>query len=295
MLNAKENVQFAVQQNFILWVWIINNRKKEIFIFENDYTLWEGDCIELMDNIPDKSIDMIFSDLPYNTTKNSWDCIIDLDELWKQYKRIIKDNGCIALWAQAPFSHILAISNLKQYRYEWIIEKTRGTGYLNAKKMPLKTHENVLIFADIDEALETLQIFYKKLPTYNPQMTDGHPPVHNYTKNTICTCYGKQKTGLKGGGSTKRYPRDVLHFKWDTQKSALHPCQKPVKACEYFIKTYTNERDIILDSTAGSMTTAIAAINTNRKVICIEKDEEIFNIGKDRVIKHYNEIKMQNT
>lgn len=114
-------------------------------------SLQHGDCLELMKNIPDKSVDMIFTDLPYSTTQNSWDCMINLDELWKQYKRIIKKNGCIALWAQAPFSHVLALSNLSQYRYEWIIEKTKATGHLNAKKMPMKAHENVMVFADLED------------------------------------------------------------------------------------------------------------------------------------------------
>ena len=250
-------------------------------------TLWQGDCLELMCSIPDKSVDMIFSDLPYATTKNSWDCMINLDELWKQYKRVIKANGCIALWAQAPFSHVLALSNIKQYRYEWVIEKTKGTGHLNAKKMPMKAHENVLIFSESEECPETVQIFYEKLPIYNPIMTNGHKPINKYTKHTTDgSCYGKTKVGINGGGSTQRYPRDVLMFKWDTQKSSLHPCQKPVEACEYFIKTYTNKGDIVLDSTAGSMTTGIAAIKTNRKVICIEKDKEIFEIGKNRIKKY---------
>lgn len=123
--------------------------------------------------------------------------MIDLDCLWKQYKRIIKKNGCIALWAQAPFSHVLALSNIKQYRYEWVIEKTKGTGHLNAKKMPMKSHENVMIFSDLDESPETIQIFYGKLPTYNPQMTDGHEPVHSYTKHTTDgSCYGDTKLAL---------------------------------------------------------------------------------------------------
>ena len=167
-------------------------------MFENsNFELWQGDCLELMKDIPDKSVDMIFTDLPYSTTQNSWDCMINLDELWKQYKRIIKKNGCIALWAQAPFSHVLALSNLSQYRYEWIIEKTKATGHLNAKKMPMKAHENVMVFADLDESPETLQIFYDKLPTYNPQMTEGHTPVHSYTKHTTDgSCYGETKIGI---------------------------------------------------------------------------------------------------
>ena len=169
--------------------------------------LFCGDCLEILPQIPDKSIDMIFADLPYGTTHNEWDKPLDLDKLWKEYERIIKDNGCIALWAQSPFDKILACSNLKLFRYEWIIEKTKATGHLNAKKMPMKAHENVLIF-------------YKQLPTYNPQMTDGHAPVHSYTKHTTDgSNYGKTKIGISGGGSTKRYPRDVLKFPWDTQKA----------------------------------------------------------------------------
>ena len=198
-----------------------------------DIELWQGDCLELMNNIPNKSVDMIFTDLPYSTTQNSWDCMINLDELWKQYKRIIKKNGCIALWAQAPFSHVLALSNLSQYRYEWIIEKTKATGHLNARKCPMKAHEN--------------------------------------------------KIGISGGGSTQRYPRDVLQFKWDTQKSSLHPCQKPLEACEYFIKTYTDEGDVVLDSCMGSNTTGLACKNLKRRYIGIEKDADIFKIAEERM------------
>lgn len=220
--------------------------------------------------------------------------MINLEELWKQYKRVIKKNGCIALWAQAPFSHALACSNIQQYRYEWVIEKTRATGHLNAKKMPMKAHENVMIFSDIDESQETIQIFYGKLPTYNAQMTDGHKPVHSYTKHmTDGSCYGDTKVGVSGGGSTQRYPRDVLRFKWDTQKSSLHSCQKPVEACEYFIKTYTNEGDTVLDSCAGSMTTGISAIKTGRKVICIEKDKDIFEVGRDRIREYISEVSIK--
>lgn len=238
-----------------------------------DTELWHGDCLELMNNIQDKSVDMIFTDLPYSTTKNSWDRMIDLDKLWNQYNRVIKDNGCIALWGQAPFSHILACSNLVNYRYEWVIEKSKATGHLNAKKMPMKAHENILIF-------------YKKLPTYNPQMTEGHTPVHNYTKHTTDgSCYGETKAGISGGGSTQRYPRDVLQFKWDTQKSNFHPTQKPIAACEYFIKTYTNENDLVLDSCAGSGTTGLACKNLNRRFIGIEKEEKYFEISKERIFK----------
>jgi len=233
--------------------------------------LWNGNCFELMKNIPDNSVDMIFSDPPYNTTKNKWECEIDLDKMWLEFNRIIKPSGVIALWSQAPFSHKLAMSNIKNYRYEWVIEKTKATGHLNAKKMPMKAHE-------------TIQIFYDKLPTYNPQMTEGHSPVHSYTKHTTDgTCYGETKIGISGGGSTQRYPRDVLQFKWDTQKSNLHPTQKPVDACEYFIKTYTNEGCTILDPFMGSGTTCLACKNLNRNYIGIELDKNYFDIAKNRI------------
>ena len=234
--------------------------------------LINDDCLSAMGNIPDKSIDMIFTDLPYGTTKDEKDKPIDLDALWEQYNRIVKDNGVIALWAQSPFDKILACSNLPMYRYEWIVEKGAGTGFLNAKKMPLKCHENVLIF-------------YKKLPIYNPQMTHGHErKVSTVAHKRNCkktVDYGSH--GLTGYDSTDRYPRDVLKFSWDKQKSSLHPQQKPVAACEYFIKTYTNKRDIVLDSTMGSGTTGVAAITLNRSFIGIEKDSERYAVAKGRI------------
>ncbi len=169
---------------------------------------------------------------------------------------------------QAPFSHKLACSNLKDYRYEWIIEKTKATGHLNSKKMPMKAHEDIMIFADLDDSPETIQIFYSKLPTYNPQMTDGHSPIHNYTKHTTDgPCYGTTKTEITGGGRTTRYPRDVLKFKWDTQKLCLHPTQKPVDICRYIIRTYTNPGDLVLDNCCGSGSIPLAAYLENRNYI----------------------------
>ena len=234
--------------------------------------LYNDDCLKEMKNISDGSIDFILCDLPYGTTQNNWDCTICLEDLWKHYNRIIKDNGCIALFAQSPFDKILANSNMKMFRYEWIIEKTKGTGHLNAKKMPLKCHENILIF-------------YKNLPTYNPQMTKGHAPVHSYTKHTDNGCnYGKGKVGISGGGQTTRYPRDVLSFKWDTQTSKLHPTQKPLALCEYMIKTYTNEGETVLDNCMGSGTTGVACRNLNRNFIGIELNAEYFKAAKERII-----------
>ena len=239
---------------------------------KNKITLIKGDCLEKMKYIKDKSIDMILCDLPYGTTaRNKWDCIIDYNKLWKCYRNVSKNNACIALFAQSPFDKTLAVSNINMYRYEWIIEKTKATGHLNAKKMPMKAHENILIF-------------YNKLPMYNPQMTYNNDPVHSFTKYTDAgTNYGKTKTGISGGGQTTRYPRDILKFKWDTQKSSLHPTQKPVKLLKYMIKTYTNENEVVLDNCFGSCSTGIACIETNRNFIGIEKDDNYFNVGVKRI------------
>lgn len=244
--------------------------------------LIKGECLERMKDIPDKSVDMILCDLPYGTTQNKWDSIIPLDKLWEQYCRIIKDNGAIVLFAQTPFDKVLGCSNLKMLKYEWIWEKTSATGHLNAKKMPMKAHENILVF-------------YKKLPTYNPQKTTGHTPVHSYTKHQDDgSNYGKTLIGISGGGSTERYPRSVQVFKTDKQKEALHPTQKPVSLLEYLIKTYTNENETVLDSCMGSGSTGIACVNTNRNFIGIELDDNYFNIAKNRINTYIEENNLEN-
>lgn len=232
------------------------------------YKLINGDCLELMEGIPDKSIDMILCDLPYGTTKNKWDSVIDLESLWGGYRRIIKDNGAIVLFAQTPFDKVLGNSNLKMLKYEWIWEKHMATGHLNAKKMPMKAHENILVF-------------YKKLPIYNPQFTEGKPYIVN--KGNDSSNYGKQRatTTINNGF---RYPRDVIKFKHDKEK--LHPTQKPVELLEYLIKTYTNENMLVLDNCMGSGSTGIACLNTNRRFVGIELDENYFQIAQDRIENH---------
>lgn len=234
--------------------------------------LMQGDCLNLMTKIPDGSIDMVFCDLPYGTTRNSWDVVLDLKIFWRECERVIKDNGVIALWAQSPFDKVLACSNLKHYRYEWVIEKTSATGFLNAHKMPMKAHEQILIF-------------YKKMPTYNPQMEHGHvrkvSTAEHKRNSKVTTNYGKH--GLTSYDSTDRYPRDVLRFKWDKQKSSLLPTQKPVAVCEYMIRTYTNKGDTVLDSCMGSGTTGVACVNTNRNFIGIELESKYFEIAKKRI------------
>lgn len=231
-----------------------------------------GDCLTLMEKIPDKSIDMVLCDLPYGTTQCSWDSVINLEQLWRQYKRIVKDRAAIVLFAQTPFDKVLGASNLDMLKYEWIWEKTAATGHLNAKKCPMKAHENILVF-------------YKSLPTYNPQMLTGQKPTNSFTKrNGDGECYGDTSV-ISGGGSTTRYPRSVQVFKSDKQKVSLHPTQKPVDLCEYLVRTYTNEGETILDNCMGSGTIGVACINTNRNFIGIEKDEKYFNIAVDRINK----------
>lgn len=230
-----------------------------------------GDCLEKMKEIPDKAIDMILCDLPYGTTQNKWDSVIPLDIIWEQYKRIIKDNGAIALFAQTPFDKVLGVSNLKMLRYEWIWKKETGTGFLNAKKMPLKDHENILVF-------------YKKLPTYNPQMGEGKPYKKRRRTGQVSTNYRKDVVDeIIIASNGERYPLTVLEFPRDRAKSPLHPTQKPVALLEYLIKTYTNEGETILDNCMGSGSTGIACINTNRKFIGIEKDEKYFEIACNRI------------
>jgi site-specific DNA-methyltransferase (adenine-specific) len=237
--------------------------------------LIHGDCLDVMEKIDDGSIDMILADLPYNTTRNHWDSLIDLPSLWKQYERIIKDNGAIVLTAQTPFDKILGASNLKLLKYEWIWEKTSATGHLNAKKMPMKAHENILVF-------------YKKLPTYNPLKTQGHTrkvsKAEHKVNSKMSTNYNP--VGLTTYDSTERYPRSVLKFPTDKQKHALHPTQKPVALMEYLIRTYTNEGETVLDNVVGSGTTAIAAMNTGRNYIAIERDEAYYKVALDRIVNN---------
>ena len=237
--------------------------------------IYNEDCLEGMKRIPDKSVDMILCDLPYGTTRNKWDSIIPLEPLWDQYERVIEDNGAIVLTAQTPFDKVLGVSNLKLLRYEWIWEKTTSTGFLNAKKMPMKAHENILVF-------------YKKLPTYNPQKTTGHPRKVSTAEHKVgskaTSNYGEH--GLTGYDSTERYPRSVQLFSTDKQKIAIHPTQKPVALFTYLIKTYTNEGETVLDTCMGGGTTAVSCIDTGRKYIGFEIGEKEFTDANERIAKH---------
>jgi len=229
-----------------------------------------GDCLEEMPKIPDGSVDMILCDLPYAvTSRNDWDVIIPFDKLWNEYERVIKKNGAIVLTAIQPFTSILIMSNIKKFKYCWVWEKSTKTNFLNAKIQPLRKHEDIVVFGDT--------------PYYYPQ---GLTIKNSFTKQgkTETSNYGNQDR--KVGGYLQEfqgYPHDIIKFTSESSQTILHPTQKPVALFEYLIRTYTKENEIILDSCAGSFTTAIAALNTNRRYICIEKDPTYFNIGKKRI------------
>ena len=249
----------------------------------------EGDCLELMKDIPDGSIDMICCDLPYGVLHRDnphaqWDNIIPFEPLWKQYERIIKDNGAIVLFAQGMFTAKLMLSNERLWRYNLIWDKCRVTGFLNARRMPMRCHEDICVF-------------YKSLPTYNPQYIEGVP---NHSRGTgkhkeTNSCYGNYKQDYQGRtyervprvDSTvpygKKLPRSIIAIKKEHESTVLHPTQKAVELIRWLIRTYTNEGEVVLDNTCGSGTTAIAAIKEKRKFVCMEKDPKYFEIAQKRI------------
>lgn len=231
-----------------------------------------GDCLDVMKDIPDKSIDMILCDLPYGTTDCKWDVIIPFDKLWEQYKRIIKDNGAIVLFGSQPFTSTLVTSNIKMFKYSLVWDKTRGSNFQTARFQPMKSHEDILVYG-------------KKKVKYNPQYWYGKP-------YTIKERERKSKIeGINGSASSfmsatisedgRRYPLSIITFKRDGDR--IHPTQKPIALFEYLIKTYTNEGDLVLDNCAGSGTTGIACLNTNRNYILIEKDEIYYETILQRI------------
>ena len=243
------------------------------------YKIAKGDCLELMQKLPDKSIDMICADLPYAKTHNHWDTIIPFTNLWAEYKRVIKDHGAIVLFGQTDFSAQLIMSNPKMFRYTLIWDKVRTTGFLNAKRMPLRRHEDILVF-------------YKKLPTYNPQMVEGGEPSHSRGKKYSNKgkiqddgkIYGAYQHDYDSDATktNMKYPTSILQFSNKVQGN-VHPTQKPVELLEYLIKTYSNPGDVILDNTMGSGSTGVAALNLGRKFIGIELDDKYFDIAKSRL------------
>ena len=232
----------------------------------------QGDCLEVMKDIPDKSVDMILADLPYGTTACKWDTIIPFEPLWEQYKRIIKDNGAIVLTASQPFTSALVMSNVGWFKHNWVWNKIRGSGHLLAKKRPMMASEDILVFG-------------KNSVLYNPQMRDREKPRQSTNRGNT-ECYAGDGKEFKGEVLDKRYPINIIEFSKSSQKDLTsHPTQKPVALFEYLIKTYTNEGDTILDNVAGSGTTGVACKNTGRNYILIEKEPEYIDIINQRLNK----------
>ena len=231
--------------------------------------LYLGDCLVEMSKIQSGTVDLVCADMPYGTTNCKWDSCIPLEQVWAQIDRIIKPNAAVVLFAQTPFDKVLGVSRLDWLRYEWIWEKTNATGFFNAKKMPLKAHENILVF-------------YKSLPQYFPIKTTGHPRKTAGRKPVDSEVYGKavHKTFYD---STERYPRSVLKVKSDKLVNSLHPTQKPIELLEYLISTYSKPNDVVLDFCMGSGTAGVACQNLERKFIGIEKESKYFDIALNRL------------
>lgn len=233
--------------------------------------LRQGDCLELMRDIPDGSVDAIITDPPYGTTACKWDSVIPFEPMWTELKRIIKPNGAIVLFGSQPFTSALVMSNPKMFRYDWVWAKNSGSGFLNASKMPMKKSENI-------------SVFYKKLPTYNPQNLIEQNKIvktrQSFSKNTALGDIGVKNLGGEYLSKYTNYPINVITC---NEEKGLHPTQKPVALLEYLIKTYTNEGETVLDFTMGSGSTGVACVNTNRNFIGIELDEKYFEIAKKRI------------
>ncbi len=227
-----------------------------------------GDCLDLLPTIADDSINLLLVDLPYGTTACKWDSIIPLDKLWEQYNRVCKEDAAMVFTAAQPFTTVLAASNIKNLKYEWIWEKPQGTNPMNAKVMPLKSHENILVF-------------YRKKSTYNPQMWYS-TPYSGFKSDTakIGEVYGKAQSKHRDNPDGSRYPKTVLKFK---QEKGLHPTQKPVALMEYLIETYSNPGDTVLDNTMGSGTTGVACVRTDRNFVGMESDVEYYNLAQERI------------
>lgn len=245
-----------------------NKAKHKIEEFINN--VYEGDCLEIMKQLPDNSIDMVLCDLPYGTTQNKWDSVIPLDELWKQYRRVVKDNGAIVLTSQGMFTGELMLSNPSMFKYKWVWEKSKSTNFLNAKKQPLRKHEDVCVF-------------YKKQPIYHPQMIEGEPYDKGVRKNQLSGSYGDfLPVHVQSDG--KRYPTDIIYFKTaESEGKVYHPTQKPIELGRYFVRTYTEPGAVVLDNTSGSGSFLVAALLEGRNFIGIEKNEDVALFKKEDI------------
>ena len=228
-----------------------------------------GDCLQVLAEIQGGTADMVLADLPYGTTECAWDSVIPFEPLWAELLRVTKEDAAIVLTAAQPFTSRLVMSMPDLFRYEWIWEKGNATGFLNAKKQPLRAHESALVF-------------YRKQPTYNPQMTSGHERKTTSRKSVNSECYGKALQ-LTSYDSTERYPRSVQFFSSDKQSGSYHPTQKPVALMEYLIRTFTDPGMTVLDCTMGSGTTGVAALRSGRKFVGIEIDPGYFGTAQERI------------
>lgn len=231
--------------------------------------LLHGDCLNLLPSLPDNSVDMVLADPPYGTTQCKWDSVIDLSAMWRELERVCKHNAAIVMTAAQPFTAQLVCSNMSMFKYEIIWEKGNATGFLNAKKQPLRAHESVLVF-------------YRQQPTYNPQMTSGHARKTAKRKTINSECYGKA-LALTEYDSTVRYPRSVQFFSSDKQRGSYHATQKPVALMEWLIRSFSNPGDVVLDFCMGSGTTGVGCINTGREFIGMEMDTAIFDVAQARI------------
>ena len=235
-----------------------------------DVTTFCGDCLKVMDDIHENSVDMVLCDLPYGTTRNKWDTIIPFDGLWSQWMRVTRPGAAIVLFGQEPFASSLRMSNPKWYRYDWTWRKPKGTGFLNAKRMPLKD-------------TETLSVFYDRMPTYHPQMRNGFKPyVARNSAVTLSSNYGSFDGNWITENDGERYPVTTVDFDYD-RGSRIHPTQKPVALCEYMIRTYTDHDETILDCCMGSGSAGVAAMNAERRFIGIEMDPDYYKAAVDRI------------
>lgn len=238
-----------------------------------------GNCLSVMSEMAENSVDLVFCDPPSGqTARCKWDKPLDLAELWDCYNRVVKEDGAILLMGTQPYTSHIVVSNLKDFKYEWIWEKPHGKGHLNAKIQPMRSHESILVF-------------YKKQPTYNPIMTKGERKTVTRKRVVSSDVYGKDDAQVQYD-SDSRYPRTVQVFSQDTQKSKLHQSQKPVSLISYFIQTYSNPNDLVLDNCMGSASTAIAAIKTGRSFVGIESDELIFETAKSRVDQELQQMSL---
>lgn len=242
------------------------------------YNLLHGDCLELMKTIESGSVDLILTDPPYGTTACKWDSVIPFEPMWEQLNRIIKPNGAIVLFGSEPFSSALRMSNIKNYKYDWVWEKSKASNFLLAKKQPLKAHENILVFG-------------KGSVVYYPQKTEGKPfnkGNRKHNKGIATEVYNKiPNAGIEiVNEDGLRNPRSVQYFRTAESEGKFHPTQKPVPLLEYLIKTYTLENELVLDFTMGSGSTGVACKNLNRNFIGIEKDDKYFEIAKNRIENH---------